>query len=424
MKMNNRFIYGILSIVLAAVIAFIAIPAVTSRTSSTCEIVRMKTAVTRGTLITTEDLELVEVGGFNLPDSVARKIEDVAGTYAAADLYPGDYLLPEKVSSVPLSSDLSLNEIPDGMVAISVTTQTLATGLSDKLQGGDIIRLYHYDDNNVLEPVSDIPELRFVKVLSVSDSKGLDVDYTTPPEEDEERQQTATITVLATPEQAMLLTRYENEGILHVALISRGNEKLPSFPASDSREYETMLLHIALRITEKLKSAYPQAVWQWKDTPSLQDILKGGTIRILVENMDTYTHADISFDRFGRIHVEPMVIGSFADTENGTNARPQPGGADEETNPEPSVVDVRVWYELIGQKVLEELITDLNANGHSMLTIRENGDIVVSCQKRKILKATLDSFPEKTYWKELVSILEENELKGKISDDSLQVSWI
>lgn len=226
MKMNHRFLYGILSIVLAAIIAFIAIPAVTSRTNSTCEIVRMKTAVPRGKPITADDLEVVEVGGFNLPDSVARKVGDVAGTYAAADLYPGDYILPEKVSSVPLSSDLSLNGIPDGMVAISITTQTLATSLSDKLQGGDIIRLYHYDDNNVLEPVSDIPELRFVKVLSVSDPKGLDVDYTTPPGEDEERQQTATITVLATPEQALLLTRFENEGVLHVALISRGNEKL------------------------------------------------------------------------------------------------------------------------------------------------------------------------------------------------------
>lgn len=226
MKMNNRFIYGILSIVLAAIIAFIAIPAVTSKTSSTCEIVRMKNAVTRGTLITAEDIELVEVGGFNLPDSVARKTEDIAGTYAAADLYPGDYLLPEKVSSVPLSSDLVLNEIPDGKVAISITTQTLATGLSDKLQDGDIIRLYHYDDENVLEPVTDIPELRFVKVLAVTDSKGLDIDYTTPPAEDEERQQTAAITVLATPEQAMLLTRYENEGLLHVALINRGNTKL------------------------------------------------------------------------------------------------------------------------------------------------------------------------------------------------------
>ena len=50
-----------------------------------------------------------------------------------------------------------------------------------------------------------------------------------------------------------------------------------------------MLLHIALRITEKLKSAYPQSVWQWKDTPSLQDILAGGAVRILVENMNAYT---------------------------------------------------------------------------------------------------------------------------------------
>ena len=238
MKMNNRFIYGILSIVLAAIIAFVAIPAVTKKTSSTCEIVRMKTAVSRGTVMTSADVELASVGGFNLPDSTARKTEDVVGTYAATDLYPGDYILPEKVSSVPLSSDLTLNEIPDGMVAMSITTQTLATALSDKLQGGDIIRLYHYDDDNVLEPVADIPELRFVKVLSVSDSKGLDVDYTTPPDEDEERQQTATITVLATPEQAMLLTRYENEGVLHVALISRGNDAL----ATELLERQTEIL--------------------------------------------------------------------------------------------------------------------------------------------------------------------------------------
>ena len=129
MKMNNRFIYGILSIVLAAIIAFVAIPAVTKKTSSTCEIVRMKTAVSRGTVITSADVELASVGGFNLPDSTARKTEDVVGTYAATDLYPGDYILPEKVSSVPLSSDLTLNEIPDGMVAISITTQTMVLGV-------------------------------------------------------------------------------------------------------------------------------------------------------------------------------------------------------------------------------------------------------------------------------------------------------
>lgn len=201
----------------------------------------------------------------------------------------------------------------------------------------------------------------------------------------------------------------------------------PTKPAPDSRETETMLLHISLRITEKLKSAYPQSVWQWKDTPSLQDILAGGTVRILVENMDAYTHADISFDRFGRIHVEPMTIGSFAEPSgNGTSAGPGTGDADaaEEMPPEPSVVDVRVWYELVGQKVLETQITDLNANGHTKLTIKENGDIVVNRQKKEVLKGTLDSFPAKSCWEELVLLLAEDELKGKITGNTLQVSWI
>ena len=63
-------------------------------------------------------------------------------------------------------------------------------------------------------------------MLSVTDADGLDIDYTTPPAEDEEKQQTASITVQVTPEQAMLLTQYENQGILHVALVSRGNETL------------------------------------------------------------------------------------------------------------------------------------------------------------------------------------------------------
>ena len=201
----------------------------------------------------------------------------------------------------------------------------------------------------------------------------------------------------------------------------------PAKPVPDSRETETMLLHISLRITEKLKSAYPQSIWQWKDAPSLQHILAGGTVRILVENMDAYTHADISFDRFGRIHVEPMTIGSFAEPSGGNaGAGPRPGGADaaEETPAEPPVVDVRVWYELVGQKVLESLITDLNANGHTKLTIKENGDVVVNRQKKEMLKGTLDSFPAKGCWDELVALLAEDELKGKITGNTLQVSWI
>ena len=72
-----------------------------------------------------------------------------------------------------------------------------------------------------------------------------------------------------------------------------------------------MLCHISLRITDKLKSAYPQAVWQWKQKPSLKDILAGATLRIAVDDMEKYNHADICFDRFGRIHVQPLASGVF-----------------------------------------------------------------------------------------------------------------
>ncbi len=72
----------------------------------------------------------------------------------------------------------------------------------------------------------EVPELRFVKVLSVTDSSGMNVDNTREQLEDEEKKQSATITVLASPEQARTITLLENDGIAHVALVSRGNEKL------------------------------------------------------------------------------------------------------------------------------------------------------------------------------------------------------
>ena len=226
MKINIRLLYGILSIILALIIAFIAIPAVTRKTASTTEIIRIAETVYAGECITETDLETVTVGNFNLPQSLATKPEDVIGTYAVTNLYPGDYVLPQKVSNTPLSSDPSLDVIPDGMMAFSVSVRSLAVGLSDKLQVGDIVRVYHYDDNQVLDPVPDILELHFVKVLAVTDENGYDTDYEQPDLVETEKPQTASVTLLVSPLQARLLTLFENDGNIHLALVSRGNPKL------------------------------------------------------------------------------------------------------------------------------------------------------------------------------------------------------
>ena len=217
MKLNNRFIFGILSLLLAAVIAFVALPTIARQTNGKEEIVRITQPVLKGEQISSENAEVVEVGGYNLPSNIAHQLSDVNGLYATADLAVGDYILTSKISSVPVSSDVALNSIPSGKVAISLTVKTLASGLSDKLQPGDIIRIYHF---------LDTAELRFVKVLSVTDSDGINVDNAKEPTEDEEKQQSATITVLASPEQAKIITGLENDGVAHVALISRNNDKL------------------------------------------------------------------------------------------------------------------------------------------------------------------------------------------------------
>ena len=145
MKLNNRFIFGILSLLLAAVIAFVALPTIARQTNGKEQ-------------ISSENAEVVEVGGYNLPSNIAHQLSDVNGLYATADLAVGDYILTSKISSVPVSSDVALNSIPSGKVAISLTVKTLASGLSDKLQPGDIIRIYHF-----LDTAAEVPELRFVK---------------------------------------------------------------------------------------------------------------------------------------------------------------------------------------------------------------------------------------------------------------------
>lgn len=187
------------------------------------------------------------------------------------------------------------------------------------------------------------------------------------------------------------------------------------------KQEETMLYHIALRITEKLKSAYPKTTWSWETTPNLKSLLSNKTVRILVEGMGKYTHADINFDTYGRIHITPMSIrvGSFKKPEKKANEN------EEESKIEvPEIVDIPTWYKLRGQEILKRTILELNANGHTKLSIKENGDIVIYKQKQEVVKTTLETFPQRNYWEEFIEILHEEQLKATIYRNEIKVSWM
>ncbi|MFI3254540.1 MAG: SAF domain-containing protein [Eubacteriales bacterium] len=62
------------------------------------EIVRVTTAIQTGQAITKDMVTVMEVGGYNLPETVIKNTETVIGSYALADFSAGDYILAEKVS--------------------------------------------------------------------------------------------------------------------------------------------------------------------------------------------------------------------------------------------------------------------------------------------------------------------------------------
>lgn len=143
--MKNRTIIGIVCMILAVAMTFAIAPVVNRLTSDTTTVVRLKQEVGRGTKITEDQVETVRVKTDTMPQGVYVKTADVVGKYASSTLYAGDILTKAKLSGDSNNADDVLATLNGSKVAVSVTIDTFAAGLSGKLQNGDI-ELYMHGD--------------------------------------------------------------------------------------------------------------------------------------------------------------------------------------------------------------------------------------------------------------------------------------
>ena len=112
-KVGNRTVIGIVCILVAFAVCFGIIPLLNRSSAEHVEIVRIKQTVTKGSMIGEGDIEIVSVGVYNLPDAVIRSKDEVIGKYARGDIYPGEYLLPSKLTTdIGTATDImeSLNQ--------------------------------------------------------------------------------------------------------------------------------------------------------------------------------------------------------------------------------------------------------------------------------------------------------------------------
>lgn len=225
--LKNRTIVGLSAIILSLVICFGVTPLYNNALQSKVNIIRITKDVAKGEVISSDKVETVEIGGYNLPKDVMKNKENVVGKYATADLNKGDYILNTKVSSSPLAENKYLYSLDGNSQAISITIKSFAAGLSGKLQTEDIISIIASDYGEFRETI--IPkELQYVRVLAVTTSQGSDKVYTQNNQQDNkdnEQQLPSTITLLVNKTQAKLLADLEQKSKIHVSLIYRGTEE-------------------------------------------------------------------------------------------------------------------------------------------------------------------------------------------------------
>ena len=163
----------------------------------------------------------MEVGNHNLPPNVVRSIAEVEGKYLKADVYPGDYILTDKISSEPAAENRYLYSLNGEKQAMSITINTFAEGLSGKLKSGDIVSVIAPDYLGSGETI--IPaELKYVEVIAVTAKSGNDANTGEKLTEEKEKELPSTVTMLVKPEQSKLLARLEAEGEIHLSLVFRG----------------------------------------------------------------------------------------------------------------------------------------------------------------------------------------------------------
>ena len=215
---RNRTVIGVLCILLALIICFGVTPLFSRSASEKTEIVRVTMDIKEGDEITTEMVQTVEVGAYNLPQNLMTDKKEVIGKYATADLVAGDYILSSKLSAVPAAENAYLYNLDGKKQAISVTIKSFATGLSGKLESGDIVTVIVADYQGKGETAIP-PELQYVEVISVTASSGYDANTG---EVVDEKELPSTVTLLVTTEQAKVLAELEQDSELHLALVYRG----------------------------------------------------------------------------------------------------------------------------------------------------------------------------------------------------------
>ena len=230
---RKKFILALICLAAAAALTWKLFDAVEGA-KQTVTLVQVTRRVEKGTRMTGEILGAVEVGSFGLDGRALVSDESVIGKYAACDIYPGDILTPEKFRDFSEIADNYVYKTREtGKSAVSVQLKSVSAGMSGKLIAGDVVSAYVFVGEGGVGSnkgsVATYPELEFLEVAAVTNSRAEDIRYEPDREADGEKGKAsgdssipATVVFIADAEQALRLVEAENAGAIHLVFRGRG----------------------------------------------------------------------------------------------------------------------------------------------------------------------------------------------------------
>lgn len=217
--MKNRTVTGIICIVAALIFAFGAVPLINAISEGKTTALTAVKDIEKGHVFCEEDFTAKTVHSSDLPENYISDTEDIMGLYASCDIKSGALLQSSMLSKDGANPSAVLSSLNGEKQAISITLDTLASGISGSIKSGDIVSAIVSDGGGAVIP----KELKYLKVITATYSDGRDINEERP--EDENYTPPATVTLLANSVQSGMLAQYEHNGYIHLSLVYRGSSE-------------------------------------------------------------------------------------------------------------------------------------------------------------------------------------------------------
>lgn len=187
-------------------------------------------------------------------------------------------------------------------------------------------------------------------------------------------------------------------------------KKIYNIDLAEEPENLTMF-YVNRLITVHLQSAFPNAVWDWVSREPFLLIKSCGTGKIKTKGTGEYNYAEVSFDKIGGISVNLFKYAPRARKNVSNNSHAE--------------YDLGAWYSVKGQKALMDIIKDLSAKGYGNMMLRKGGEIFTGTEEQQVKSEgmLLDDFPDKVYWKKLVTLINDGHIKANAGKDEILVKW-